>query len=42
MNNTNIPYAGTTHNYPIKLVIPKLISKKSVKNDKKTNTLDKK
>lgn len=42
MTNMNIPYAGTTINYPIRIVIPKLISKKSVKNDNTTIKLVKK
>ena len=42
LNSENIPYAGTTYNYPIQIVKSKLISKKTVKNDNKTIKLVKK
>ena len=41
-NNINIPYGGTTYNYPIQIVKSKLIGKKTVKNDNKTIKLVKK
>jgi len=34
MSNINIPYAGTTYNYPAIQIVSKLNSKKVVKNDK--------
>ena len=42
MSNINIPYAGTTYNYPVVKIVSKLNSKKVVKNDKQIIKLDKK